>query len=68
METFPVEGILFTFISKLLMANINSLAESYPTYEQNVEIMITQLIIYTEIIYQKLKIILIDLITFFLQH
>ncbi len=34
---------IFTFISKLLMANINSLAQSYPTYEQNVEMMITQL-------------------------
>ena len=31
------------FISKLLSANINSLAKSYPIYEQNVEIMIAQL-------------------------
>jgi predicted PurR-regulated permease PerM len=34
---------VFAFISKLLMANINSLAESYPSYENNVEIMIAQL-------------------------
>ena len=34
---------IFAFISKLLMANINSLAKSYPIYEQNVEIMIAQL-------------------------
>ncbi len=34
---------IFAFISKLLMANINSLAQSYPIYEQNVEIMIAQL-------------------------
>ena len=33
----------FAFISKLLMSNINSLAKSYPIYEQNVEIMIAQL-------------------------
>lgn len=30
------------FISKLLMANINSLAKSYPLYEANVEMMISK--------------------------
>jgi predicted PurR-regulated permease PerM len=34
---------IFTFISKLLMANINNLAQSYPIYEQNVETMIAQI-------------------------
>jgi len=34
---------VFTFISKLLMTNINSLANSYPLYEENVEVMIAQL-------------------------
>ena len=34
---------VFAFISKLLMANINSLAKSYPLYEGNVEVMIAQL-------------------------
>ena len=34
---------VFAFVSKLLMANINSLAKSYPLYEGNVEIMIAQL-------------------------
>ena len=35
--------LIFAFISRLLMANINSLAKSYPVYEQNVAIMIAQL-------------------------
>lgn len=34
---------VFAFISKLLMANINTLAKSYPLYEGNVEVMIAQL-------------------------
>jgi predicted PurR-regulated permease PerM len=34
--------ILF-FISRLLLGNINALAKSYPVYEQNVALMITQL-------------------------
>lgn len=34
---------VFAFISKLLMANINNLAKSYPLYEGNVEVMIAQL-------------------------
>ena len=35
--------VVFAFVSQLLMININSLVESYPLYEGNVELMIAQL-------------------------
>jgi AI-2 transport protein TqsA len=34
--------VVLSFISKLLMTNINNLAQSYPLYEQNVTLMIAQ--------------------------
>src|SRR5690554_3778567 len=35
--------VLFTVISKLLMININTLTKSYPAYEANVQVLITQI-------------------------